>query len=121
MPENSTAPNIVLRSRTRVPADLTHFYVITVVSNPQRFRRRFELYFKFAQQCEAAGVGGDNHFIPGYMVVARALNADGSYFPEGALLTFAQAGSYHPDFILPETPNMVLRKMIRTFLPAEHA
>jgi hypothetical protein len=65
----------------------------------------------------SAGVGGDNHFEEGYMVCARALNADGSYFPEGALLTFAQSGSYHPDYILPDLPNMILRKMVRTFLP----
>lgn len=55
MPTN-IEPNIQLRPRTRVPADLSHFYVVTVISNPQRFRRRFELYHKFAQQCEAAGV-----------------------------------------------------------------
>lgn len=40
----------------RVPADLTHFHVVTVVSNPRRFKRRYELYLKFAAQCEAAGV-----------------------------------------------------------------
>ena len=62
-----------------------------------------------------AGVGGDNHFVPGFMVAARALNPDGSYFPEGALLTFALWGSFDSKFILPETPNMVLRKMKRTF------
>ena len=45
-----------MRPRTRVPADLSHFYVVTVISNPQRFRRRYELYDKFAKQCEAAGV-----------------------------------------------------------------
>lgn len=45
-----------LPPRTRVPADLNHFYVVTVISNPQRFRRRYELYNKFSQQCEQAGV-----------------------------------------------------------------
>lgn len=69
----------------------------------------------------SAGVGGDNHFEPGFMVAARALNTDGSYFPEGALLTFATGGSYHPDFILAEKPNQILRKMVRTFLPKSDA
>lgn len=63
-----------------------------------------------------AGVGGDNHFVDGYMVAARALNPDGSYFQEGALLTFALWGSFDPAFILPEKPKMILRKMKRTFL-----
>jgi hypothetical protein len=65
----------------------------------------------------SAGVGGDNHFEPGFLVCARALNADGSYFPEGALLTFATGGSYPAEYILPDKPNIVLRKMIRSFLP----
>jgi hypothetical protein len=56
MPTISTEPNIQHRPRTRVPADLSHFYVVTAISNPQRFKRRYELYFKFAQQCEASGV-----------------------------------------------------------------
>lgn len=63
-----------------------------------------------------AGVGGDNHFENGYMVCARVLNDDGTYFPEGALLTFAQSGSFHPDYILPDSPTMVLRKMKRVFV-----
>lgn len=62
-----------------------------------------------------AGIGGSNHFEDGYMVAARALQPDGSYFPEGALLTFAQAGDFRAEFILPDKPNIVLRKMIRTF------
>lgn len=49
-------PNLQLRPRTRVPADLTRFFVVTVISNPRRFRRRYELYTKFAAQCLAAGV-----------------------------------------------------------------
>lgn len=40
----------------RVPADLSQFYVIAVISNPRRFRRRYELYLRFAAQCLAAGV-----------------------------------------------------------------
>ncbi len=64
----------------------------------------------------SAGVGGDNHFEPGYMVCARALHPDGSYHPEGALLTFAQEGSFKPEFILPDKPNMVLRRMLRVFV-----
>ena len=69
----------------------------------------------------SAGIGGDNHFEDGYMVCARALNTDGSYFAEGALLTLAQSGSFHPDYILPDKPNMILRRMIRTFLPKSEA
>jgi len=64
-----------------------------------------------------AGVGGTNHFEDGYMVAARALNADGSYFPEGALLTFAQSGDFRPEFILPGTASTVLRRMSRSFTP----
>lgn len=64
-----------------------------------------------------AGVGGTNHFEDGYLVAARALNTDGSYFPEGALLTFAQSGDFRPEFILPDVPGIVLRKMVRTFSP----
>lgn len=62
-----------------------------------------------------AGVGGSNHFEDGYLVAARALQPDGTYFPEGALLTFAQSGDFRPEFLLPEKPNMILRRMIRTF------
>jgi len=39
-----------------VPADLTHFWVITVISNPYRYERRYELYFRFARMCKDAGV-----------------------------------------------------------------
>lgn len=37
-------------------ADLSHFYVVTVISNPARFKRRYELYWKFAKLCESAHV-----------------------------------------------------------------
>ena len=40
----------------RVPADLSKFWVVTVISNPVRFKRRYELYWKFAELCEHAGV-----------------------------------------------------------------
>lgn len=40
----------------RVPADLSKFYVITVLSNPVRYRKRFDLYWKFKAMCEGAGV-----------------------------------------------------------------
>jgi hypothetical protein len=40
----------------RVPADLSKFWVITVLSNPIRFKRRYELYWKFAEMCEHAKV-----------------------------------------------------------------
>jgi hypothetical protein len=40
----------------KVPADLSHFWVITVISNPYRYERRYELYFRFARMCEDAGV-----------------------------------------------------------------
>lgn len=64
-----------------------------------------------------AGVGGSNHFENGVMIAARALQPNGDYFPEGALLTFAQSGDFRPEFILPDKPNMILRKMHRTFEP----
>lgn len=41
---------------TKVPADLSKFYVVTVISNPRRFKRRYELYLKFAEMCQASGV-----------------------------------------------------------------
>lgn len=44
-------------SQDRVPADLSHFWVIVVISNSVRFRRRYELYWKFKAMCEAAGFG----------------------------------------------------------------
>lgn len=37
-------------------ADLSHFYVITVISNPVRYKRRYELYWPFADMCACAGV-----------------------------------------------------------------
>lgn len=58
----------------------------------------------------------DDHFEECRMVTARALNIDGSYNPEGALLTFAQYGDFRPEYILPEKPNQVLRKLKRTFV-----
>jgi len=58
-------------SNDRVPADLSHFYVITVLSNPVRYRKRYELYWKFKTLCESAGINiitveqafGDRPFI----------------------------------------------------------
>lgn len=41
---------------TDSPANLSTFAVITIISNPVRYRRRYELYWKFAQMCKAAGV-----------------------------------------------------------------
>jgi len=40
----------------RTPADLSKFFVITVVSNPVRYKRRNELYWRFKEMCESAGV-----------------------------------------------------------------
>lgn len=40
----------------RVPADLSQFWVITVLSNPVRYKRRYELYWRFAEMCHDAGV-----------------------------------------------------------------
>lgn len=61
------------------------------------------------------GVGGTNHFEDGALVAARALHEDGSYFPEGALLTFATAGDFRPEFILPIDEKTVLRRMTKSF------
>lgn len=38
------------------PADLSKFWVITIISNPIRYRRRYELYHRFAEMCKHAGV-----------------------------------------------------------------
>jgi hypothetical protein len=59
------------RSLHKVPADLSKFWVITVISNSQRYKRRYELYWKFAEMCEHAGVNlitveeafGDRQFM----------------------------------------------------------
>ncbi len=40
----------------RVPADLSKFWVVTVLSNPIRYKRRYELYWKFKEFCKQAGV-----------------------------------------------------------------
>lgn len=37
-------------------ADLSHFYVITVISNSARYERRYELYWKFKELMDATGV-----------------------------------------------------------------
>ncbi len=37
-------------------ADLSRFFVIAVISNPVRFKRRYELYWPFKEMCAAAGV-----------------------------------------------------------------
>ena len=60
--------------------------------------------------------GVEAHFEECWMVKARALNVDGTYHPEGALLTFAQYGDFRPEFILPGESNQVLRRMKQTFL-----
>lgn len=40
----------------RVPADLSKFWVISVISNPVRYKRRYELYHPFAEMVHQAGV-----------------------------------------------------------------
>jgi hypothetical protein len=37
-------------------ADLSQFWVITIISNPWRYKRRYELYWKFKKMVEDAGV-----------------------------------------------------------------
>lgn len=37
-------------------ADLSHFYVITTISNPWRYKKRYSLYWKFKEMVESAGV-----------------------------------------------------------------
>lgn len=61
--------------------------------------------------------GVEAHFEKCYMLKARALNPDGSWHKEGALLTFCQYGDFRPEFILPDKPNQVLRRMEMTFIP----
>lgn len=60
--------------------------------------------------------GVEAHFEECYMLKARALNKDGSYHAEGALLTFAQSGDFRPEFILPAGANQVLWRMKQTFV-----
>lgn len=40
----------------KAPADLSRFWVITVISNAARFKRRYELYWQFKEMCDSAGV-----------------------------------------------------------------
>ncbi len=62
--------------------------------------------------------GADAHFERCFMVKARALHKDtGEYHPEGALLTFAAAGDFRPEFILPAASATVLRRMNKVFVP----
>lgn len=44
------------RSTHSEPADLSQFWVIVVISNPARYKRRYKLYFDFIQMCHCAGV-----------------------------------------------------------------
>ena len=37
-------------------ADLSHFYVVTVITNPARYKSRYELYWRFKEMCDAADV-----------------------------------------------------------------
>lgn len=37
-------------------ADLSHFWVVTVISNAARFKRRYELYWQFKEMCDSAGI-----------------------------------------------------------------
>lgn len=63
--------------------------------------------------------GVEAHFEECGMIKARALQPNGDYFPEGALLTFAQYGDFRAEFILPNKPNIVLRKMKQSFVRVE--
>lgn len=40
----------------KAPADLSHFWVITPISNAVRFKRRYELYWQFKEMCDSAGI-----------------------------------------------------------------
>lgn len=48
--------NLIKHKSHQVPADLSHFWVITVISNSPRYRKRYENYYPFAAMCECAGV-----------------------------------------------------------------
>ena len=55
----------------KAKADLSKFWVITPISNVARFKRRYELYHRFKEMCECAGVNlltvelalGDRQFM----------------------------------------------------------
>lgn len=61
--------------------------------------------------------GVEAHFEECGIIKARALNPDGTWHGQGALLTFAQYGDFRADFILPDKPNIVLRRMKQRFDP----
>lgn len=48
--------NCELRHPHRQPADLSTFYVITVISNPARYESRYRLYCKFKEMMASSGV-----------------------------------------------------------------
>lgn len=61
MPHNQDKRDIIHphyphKELLRTPADLSKFWVITVLSNPIRYKRRYELYWQFAEMCRNAGV-----------------------------------------------------------------
>lgn len=43
-------------NNTHVPADLSKFWVILVLSNSKRYKRRYELYWRAKEMCECAGI-----------------------------------------------------------------
>lgn len=60
--------------------------------------------------------GVEAHFEPCGILKVRALQPDGEWHPEGALLTIAQYGDFRAEYILPNRPNIVLRRMKQSFV-----
>ncbi len=48
-------PEFRIPDLVRTPVDLTHFYVITPITNQWEFKARYELYWKFARMINEAG------------------------------------------------------------------
>lgn len=65
--------------------------------------------------------GVEAHFEECGIIKARALQPNGEWHPEGALLTFAQYGDFRAEFILPDKPSIVLRRMKQHFKREEEA
>jgi hypothetical protein len=40
----------------KMDAHLSRFWVVTIINNPERFKRRYELYHRFEDMCQSAGV-----------------------------------------------------------------
>lgn len=48
--------NMLEHPQVKVPADLSHFWLIIAISNTPRYKRRYELFWPFVKMVKAAGI-----------------------------------------------------------------